>query len=456
MQKRRLIGRCLPLLALFFLLTGCAFFSVDELYAMPQPPQEYYALQSKMKEITDQGGEYIAPLSGKYTQSVLLYDLDGDGVQEAITFFRFNSGETPLKIFIFKQVEDGFEILAQIDGIGTAIDSISFENLNSTPEKELIVSWQRSDKSHALSAYSLKDGHLVELLTTNYTGFKVYDLDSDNQKEIFIVKTGMSDEADRVELYDFQGDTMELISTAQLSKGITGSVETGPVTGILRDKVPAVFVPSTYMEDGYIIDIFICRDGELKNITRDPETGNSDGTVRWYNGVSSTDINGDGIMELPLLAALPESKSSTGTAVNFWSISWRQYDSYGNVYPIYTTYHNERDSWFFIMPDEWQGHIAMERKDLASGGERAVIFSYVKDADSTPEAFLTIYMLSGSNRQVRAATSGRFSLLPDASMEDTYLYVAEFNEDCSWDCGLDEAGVIERFKLIVTKWSASS
>ena len=87
----------------------------------------------------------------------------------------------------------------------------------------------------------------------------------------------------------------------------------------LKDHVPAVFVPSYYSENGRITDIMAWRDGRIQNITLDPETGESSSTVRWYNQVSGTDINGDGIMELPEPYALPDPKQTT-TAVNFWAL----------------------------------------------------------------------------------------------------------------------------------------
>ncbi|MCD7947447.1 MAG: hypothetical protein LUG13_04005 [Oscillospiraceae bacterium] len=453
-MKKKQVKRCvLPFLALVLLLSGCSLLSVDELYAMPQPPEEYYALQTKIKEISDQGGEYTAPQSGKYIQSVLLQDLTGDGVQEAIAFFRFSSGETPLKIFIFAQKDDEYELLGQIDGSGTAIDSISFEDLNDSAAKELVVSWQMEDKLHALSAYSIENGEIAELMRSDYTAHKIYDIDSDGQKEILIVKTAAAEEADRAELYNWRDGTMLLDSVAPLSKGISGAVEGGVLTGYLRDNTPALFVPSNYGETGFMIDIFAWRNEKLENITLDPEQGASVSTIRYYNGVSSTDINGDGIMEVPIPSAIPASTGNLTTVVNFWAILWQQYDSAGNVYPLYTTYYNESDGWFFILPDAWEGKITLERKDQPEVGERAVIFSYRPDENTEPEPFLTLYTLSGSNRQRRAAQEGRFSLRPDASTEETYLYAAEFNA-CSWDCGMDESDAIAAFSLIKSGWTS--
>ena len=86
-------------------LTGCFFRGADELYTVPRPSKDYEALQVRLSEFIAKGGEYAAPLSGELIQSVQLQDLDGDGIQEAIAFFRFPNEEKPMKICVFHQTE---------------------------------------------------------------------------------------------------------------------------------------------------------------------------------------------------------------------------------------------------------------------------------------------------------------------------------------------------------------
>lgn len=114
--------------------------------------------------------------------------------------------------------------------------------------------------------------------------------------------------------------------------------------------------------------------------------------------MTAKDINNDGILELPDPYALPDS-GSTSIAVNFWAIRWRQYDINGNSHPVFTTYYNDQDGWYFILPEAWDGKITLSRNDVAGGGERAVIFSYWEgDASVDPAPFLIIYTLRGDNR----------------------------------------------------------
>ena len=185
----------------------------------------------------------------------------------------------------------------------------------------------------------------------------------------------------------------------------------------------------------------------------EPDTGESDSTIRWSTEVESTkvsytDINHDGILELPSAYALPDP-NNVGTAPNFWAIRWWQYDINGVSHLVYTTYHNSRDGWYFVLPEAWSGKVTLSRSDLAGGGERAVIFSYWEgSADTAPVPFLVIYKLTGDNRVMRANMADRF-LLPNTGEEKETIYAARLIES-GWDCGLDEEGVKANFALITS------
>ncbi len=438
---------------MLFALTGCLFQSVDDLYAIPEAPAEYWALQQQLELVVAEGGEYIAPLTGEYTQSIQLQDLDGDGVDEAIAFFRNSSDERPLKIYIYRQVDEEYALLSVIEGTGMEINTVYYEQLDDSDTKELVVSWQMSDKLHSLAAYSIAGGEASELLRTEYSHYELYDLDMDNQKEVIVLTQGAGETLGRVDFYNVYDGIMSLESSANLSSGNGTLLTEGVVKGYLQANIPAMFVPSSYGESsqGVITDIFAWVGGKITNISMDEESGESGGTVHWYNtSTFASDINGDNITELPLSIPMQDLTSSGG-AINFWFIRWMQYNVSGEATQIYQTYHNQQDGWYFVFPEDWENKIILERQDVTDGSERAVVFSYWADEETDPEPFLTIYTLTGSSRQSRANLSGRFSLVAGDTSEDTTLYVAKFT-DSTWDCGLDEAGVMSQFYLITTTW----
>ena len=433
-------------------LTGCFFRAVGELYTVPQPPADYNALQARLSEVIAAGGEYAAPLSGDLIQSVQLQDMDGDGVQEALAFFRMPSEELPLKIYIFRQVGEEYELLTRVEGAGAAINSVEYVQLDDEPFKEIVGSWQISHIVHSLAAYSIGPDQVEELLRTDYVSYKTADLDGDGQQELVVLRNPVG-APPRAELYDFDG-VLSMTGSAPLSGGITSVADGGIRSGYLVDRVPALFVTSSYAENGTITDIFTCRDGKLRNITLDPATGESGETIRYYNQVTASDINDDGILELPQPVPLTDYKITTAS-VNFWLIHWRQFDAEGRAVPVFTTYQNERDGWYFILPETWGDDVALSRADLPGGGERAVTFSrWDRGGTAEPESFLTIYKLTGTNRLARAKSGQRFFLLPaqEPLNVDNFntIYAAEFRD--GWDCGLTEDEVRERFRLITTDW----
>ena len=459
-MKKRTAGPWGLALLLCLLLTGCFFRTVDELYAIPQPSKDYEALQARLSEVVARGGEYAAPLTGEMIQSVQLQDLDGDGKQEAIAFFRMPSEEKPLKIYIFRQVGEEYTTFAVIEGAGAAINCVDYVQLDDEPFKEVVVSWQMTAQVHSLAAYSVGPEQVEELMRTDYDSYKLFDLDQDNQQELVVFRTAAGG-VPQAEFYNFDG-VLSRTSAAPLSVGAyvgaDGTIKNDYLTavqaGYLVDRTPALFATSSYGETGSITDIFAVRNGELKNVTLDKETGESGETVCYYSQASLQDINGDGVMELPQPVPLVDYRVTTDT-VNFWLTHWRQFDIEGNVAQVFTTYHNDRDGWYFILPDEWDSSLSLSRSDLPGGGERAVTFSYWSgDPTTEPLPFLTIYKLTGTNRAARARSGERFILYPISALdhpdEAATIYAAEFRE--GWDCGLTEEQIRERFAIIRTDW----
>ena len=454
--------QALALAALLLLLGGCAFSSPEELYAVPRASEDYQNLQEQIDQVRGAGAEYAGPLQGTNTQPVQLMDLDGDGIQEAVAFFRTTAadGSPPLKIYIYRQTGQGdYALWNIIQGDGTAINSISYEDLDGytdaqgRTDKELVVSWRLSDKVYQLMAYSVRSPEAERLMNPiSYTDYALWDMDKDNQREIVVLNLNTVDGIGQADYYDYRDGQMVLQSSAPLSNAITGLVsDSRPRTGFLNHNgisEPALFVTSN-LTTGVITDIFAW-DGDLKNITYNPVTRMSEWTLGLSRDIAIQDINGDGYLEIPKPTALPDPRS-TGSA-DFWSVQWIQYSLDGQSTVVYTTYYNGEDGWYLVLPETWQGRIALSRQDNTGSGERGVLF-YPYTAGETErnarsQPFLSIYKLTGPNRVARAHTGVRFILLEE---EDT-IYAAEFHSNSGWDCGVDQEGLKTLFHLIQSDW----
>ncbi len=107
-------------------------------------------------------------------------------MEEAIAFLKGSRGQAAQSLYLFTQDGD-YHLTDVIEGDGTSFASVEYVQLTDRPGIELVIGWQLStDVLQSLGAYSYADGHVSELMNANYSEYRVADLDSDGQKDIFI------------------------------------------------------------------------------------------------------------------------------------------------------------------------------------------------------------------------------------------------------------------------------
>ncbi|WP_143482907.1 VCBS repeat-containing protein [Pseudoflavonifractor sp. An85] len=446
------VGLCATLLFLSMSLCGCMFEQAEGLYALPILPEEYSQLQSTIQDVMDQqGAEYATISSGDNTSTVQLLDLNGDGQQEmAAVFLRVTSAEEkPLRVCLFRKgADNNYRLTYVVEGDGTSINSVGYEDVTGDGVLDLIVSWQMSTKVHILSAYALLDAGVYELMSTTYNeSYLVSDMDKDGVKEIVVCHQDSTGEGiNLAEYYDYSGGVMTMSSSARLSNEIYGIYSM--VAGKLSDGTPAVFASSLF-SGGSLTDVLTVQNGQMRNVTYNKEAGYSQVTARVDTGAMLSDINKDGILEIPISMQLPNVKETeeSGESVVYWC----QVDGNGSLAVSCVTYHCQTDGWYLVLPDSWPEHITVARDDsLSHRGERSVVFyHYSGEEGAKPQPFLTIYRLTGSNREARAMLPGRVTLYRDS----TTIYAAALDESV-WDCGLEQEELAQRFFLITAAWDS--
>lgn len=469
-------GLVLSGMLLSMLLTGCLFRSPSELYKLPEVSAGYEMLQTAIKSVkqrleaeTGTSPEVAAILSGDHTATIQLQDLDGDGEREtALIFLRVPGSEKPLRIYLFRQIGSHFQVTGVVEGTGAAIYSIDYVDLNGKGTKELVVNWQLSTGVYQLGAYTLDELEqpkeqlnisrqevlATELLLTGCSaamdnsdvssGYQLVDIDRDTRTEIALVKLDTSGLGSQVAVYGWHEGAFTCVDSVNLSSGLVAlnRIRANYLKGELY--TPALYVTGTLANGDRVIDVLAYQNGKLENLSLDADTGVSREQFQYYTDVNPTDVDGDGVVELPTPTPLPAYGESTTT--NFWLIDWERYDERGRRSHVMTTYHNMADSWYLEIPPSWMDKITISRRDQVSG-QREVIFSLWRGQEAEPKPFLSIYRLTGSNKQIQATSGERFILREDENV----IYAARFY-DGVWDCGMDENDLIQSFNTIQNSW----
>jgi len=440
--KKRISALAAALL-LPLVLSGCSGFAVEfdpeKLYTLPELPAKYTELNAQINAIQEDGAEYAAPTSGTNIQPVQLTDLDGDGQQEAVAFFRKAEDEKPLKIYIFSADGDHYEQSAVIEGSGASVYSVAYSDLDGDGLTELIVGWRVNAELQALSVYALTSTGPMELLrSVSYVRYANADLNGDGLQELVVLHSDEEGEG-VADYYDWKEGALTLQSPARISVTMAELSQQGRLNvGRLRDGQPALFVTGVTEQSGAVTDILALRNGELANIVLAEATGVS-GEIAPFCGLYPTDIDGDGRMEVP-------APVSADGAPPFQRVDWRSYGLDGTGEVVLSTYHCVEDGWYLQLPEEWVGRVQAERS--GGSGESSATFYALNETGERTAAILRITALTGSGREVRATRGSRFPL----SRQSSAIYTAELPEAPSWEHAMTAEEVRTAFCLIAREW----
>ena len=427
----------LKLIAIFLLLalllTGCYAFGADDLYALPQRSKVYRELQTAVETALG-NGSYSAPLSGANRQAIQQVDLDGDGVEETLVFCKME-GERPLKVLILRRVEESYELACTLEGDGTAFDSVQYSQIDGEPGLEILLSRRIGEQvQEFLSVYTLTDGSAVELMSSGYTAYTVLDLDGDQLSDIFVLRANADGLRANAELYRFRDGELRKDAETNLSTGADSVKRI--LTGQIAEGVPAVFVASAYDENKLITDVFSLVNDSFENITQNDESGQSSETVRNYY-VYSTDIDNDGVIELPNTLPLPALEGDGGSE-NQYRIVWYNLSPDGTRTDKMSTYHSFAEGWFLYLPEAWCQNLFVTKSRTETGLTGTELSLLDEEGNAAP--LVTVFAFTGDLARRRSEEDGRFLLAQRGDVCFSALLAPE--------SGLDPEQLTARFSFI--------
>lgn len=427
---------CLLLFAAL-MLTGCMR-TVDQMYEIPKRSEDFKELQSAI-DAAMQGHSYSAPLSGENQQAVQMADLDGDGVQEFLLFAKCDS-ERPLRIMVFRQVQQRYTHTQTIESNGSSFDLVEYVQMDDKPGLELVVGSQLADQVlRSVSVYTFDEELVPQLqVSANYTKFLSVDLDADGLTELFVFHPGQSDTDNGVAaLYGMEDGMMERSNEVGISQPADKLKRI--LVGKLHNGQSAVYAASTVDETAIVTDVFAWISDSLANVSFLNESGTSVHTMRNYY-VYADDIDSDGVVELPdlitMVALEPTLSTDRHDLIRWYAMT----DTGAEIDKCYT-YHNFVGGWYLELDSLWASRLTVR-----SQGNYYELFLWNKDF-SEAEKILSIFVLTGQNREEQAQTEQRFIL----HSTDTVTYAASL-EAAAAEYGITQSRIIKAFQLIQQDW----
>ena len=433
---RRFIHVIWVLVLVALILSGCML-TVDEMYRIPKRSDAYNNLQSAIDSAM-QGLSYCAPLTGENQQTVQMADLDGDGVQEYILFAR-SSDDRPLRMLVFAQQGDEFAAINTVECHGSAFDLVEYVDMNGDGGMELVVGRQVSDQViRSVSVYTFSENELVQLGSMNYTKFLTADLDGDNLAELFILRPGQLDTDNGIaELYTMKTGTLERYNEVGMSQPADKLKRI--IVGKMDSGVSGIYVASAVGDKALITDIYAIIDGVLKNVTFSNETGTGVKTMRNYY-VYADDIDNDSVVELPHLITMKPLEQMPATD-SHQLIRWYAMTPDGSEVDKMYTYHNFVGGWYVKLQSDWAPRVV-----VMNVGQQYDFYLW-DDSYKTTQKLLSVFALTGQNREEQGMTEERFVL----HKTDSTVYAAQLDAAAA-EYGITPDSVAYSFQLIRHDW----
>ena len=439
--------RMIPVLLSLLLLGGCTFPSGDDLLAAPRPSTNYQTLQVELEDLLASGVSYTAPTGGENRSSIQLVDLDGDGVEEAIAFFRGSTSATSnnFQIYIYKRQGDQYVCTGTVEGQGTAVQSVDYPVITPDGRRGMVVTWRLTgDGTGALTMCDFDNACVPGvLLETEYSAMELTDLTGDGARDLLLLTT---DPGGRrvARLYQYQDDELLLAGEAATSPE-TVSVERMR-SGRVQMNQPAVFAEERMANGvGLTTDIFVYNNDTLINLALDGEDSITRSTYRPVS-VYATDINADGITELPravLMAGYTDAAASDAV----FMLDWYVYSVDRPPVAVATTYDNISDGWRLNIDAAWHDRITAVK--TTDSGLSSVTFSEYISANQQIPLF-TIYTATGSTREYYAGRSDLIQLGESAQA----VYFARIADDAEQSAlAISEQDIKNGFSLVKQDWN---
>lgn len=351
---------------LVVLLSSCTFGSLDPQGLMAAPTTNadqqaiYKLLQGNRSEIT-----FAFPKNGDYRSAITMVDFTGDGLEDAIGFSLSENGSAEVQ-FLTKDTGQWIT-LNHYGNAATQVDRILFGDLTGNGLNDIIIGWGNSQNlmSATLCVYIYENGVISEVpLDTNYGALSLTDFDGDDVQELFLMQRFQSaadENTDHVpakaELFTYQDGKMVSCHQQQADNSITqyNAISYGMISqgqyGVVVDGAKADGSSST--------QVFFIQDGVFSVFPPNLNEENSNDLFYRPSRAAfvSRDLDGDGILEIPVIQLLPALSSDIVPDSTSFQVHWVQMDrTYGYRSVCYTLM-NTGENYYFEIPSWYVGSV---------------------------------------------------------------------------------------------------
>ena len=434
--KKLLYLTCVSLALL--LLGGCSLKFGDGLLLLPKVPTEYVQLQQQLNAILEGGAVYAVADSGTNRQAVQLVNLDGTGDDEALAFFRTESGA--YQVYAFRKEGEHYTRIGMAEGYGNSLRAIYYPTLGDG-RLGLAMCWGFDEGgSYGMTVYDFGDQGMTVLMDIQYADVAIEDIDGDGAQEMaFAIRdsvTGLYS----ARVCQFRENQYRVLYEVPMCLEVR-SVANMQFGKVDRNQV-GLYIDSLATTGGYVTDL-IWYDGRMAaNRTIDQASGSGGKTWRPAS-VFCNDVDGDGRVDVPISHTFSYEPNEIELRSR---LDWVNYDELGEETLVSSTLHRAGENWYLIWPESWGDQVRLETFSTVTLSQTVC---WMPGPEGQRQPVLTIYVFTGDSRENESALYRKLQTLAGNAAG---LYRCDLHQEAPLALSLEQ--VRNLFHTIEVSWNS--
>lgn len=327
MKARGIICTVL-LCALPLSASGCdsADIGTDSLIRPPKTVGDEAEIEQLIADTAGSGYTLKYPKSGSYRSAIVMRDLDLDGTDEAIAFYRTpNENTAEIHMLVMHSLKGEWKLSENCAIESTDIDCIDFADVTGDGKLEILSGYSTYNSSiNNLACHSYSNGKTDRLtVESSYSSFCCADFDGDDVDEVMLLSlyTAEEDATANMLVYSDERNCLYSKASIKMDPNITRykSIAVSPA----ENSRNVLIVDGSLVNDDTVTQI-IYYNTELA-VMRNPLFNEKDKNITQRSTATlCTDINKDTIIEIPIVSKLPSASDEDPPTVAD-KISWNNF-----------------------------------------------------------------------------------------------------------------------------------
>lgn len=362
--------RLIFMIVSLFLLSSCTYITpnIENLIEPPKLNKEQARIYEALKNGIGNADIKLAyPKNGNYRSSFVFKDIDQDAQEEVLVFYTDTQNPNSfIRIHIVDYIDGQWVSITDVAGGATDIEFIDFAKL-SDKDTNIIIGWKNTTEQF-LSVYKFENNEIEKIYNDYYSNMVLYDFNEDSISEMVLIYDATRYRSAYAKLIYAKNDN--LLSSANIPLN-TNILEVKNLTvGNLTPTQKAVFIDGTinnvadYPNLGQTneirpaslqmiySEILVYEDNTLKKLYPDTTVGNAR-----EDGMYCTDIDKDGIIEVPFAQLLPGYEQESETRA-LYATKYQKYKD-GIFTQGINTLINSRAGYLVKIPKKWVNKITV-------------------------------------------------------------------------------------------------